>query len=100
MYYRLRQVDLNGPAAYSPVRSVAVGQAALALFPNPTTGAATLVGTAAGVVVMVFDAVGRLVLSTTADAAGNALLQLPPALAAGVYVVRAGSSSLRLTRVD
>jgi hypothetical protein len=97
VYYRLRQVDLNGMAAYSPVRAVAVGQSVLALFPNPTTGAATLIGTAPGAAVTVFDAVGRLVLSATADATGTAPLALPEGLAAGVYVVRTGTTALRLT---
>jgi hypothetical protein len=97
VYYRLRQVDLTGTFTYSPVRAVAVGTSALALFPNPTTGAATLLGTTPGAAVTVFDAVGRLVLSTTADAAGTAPLALPEDLAAGVYVVRTGATALRLT---
>jgi len=96
-YYRLRQVDLNGPFTYSPVRVVAVGPSALALFPNPTTGAATLVGTAPGAAVTVFDAVGRLALSATADAVGTTPLALPEGLAAGVYLVRTGTTALRLT---
>ena len=37
----------------------------------------------------VIDAVGRLVLNATADAAGSAALVLPNGLATGVYVVRA-----------
>jgi hypothetical protein len=97
VYYRLRQVDLNGTATYSPVRPVAVGPSVLALFPNPTTGAATLLGAAPGAAVTVFDALGRLVLSAAADAAGTAPLALPEALAAGVYVVRTGTTALRLT---
>jgi hypothetical protein len=97
VYYRLRQVDLNGTATYSPVRPVAVGASALALFPNPTTGAATLIGTVPGAAVTVFDAVGQQVLSATADAAGTAPLTLPEGLARGVYVVRTGATALHLT---
>ncbi|RZK87316.1 MAG: T9SS type A sorting domain-containing protein, partial [Hymenobacter sp.] len=97
VYYRLRQVDLNGTATYSPVRAVAVGQSALALFPNPTTGATTLLGAAPRAAVTVFDALGRLVLSATADAVGTAPLALPEGLAVGVYLVRTGTTALRLT---
>jgi hypothetical protein len=98
VYYRLRQVDLNGTANYSPVRPVAVaGQSGLTLFPNPTRAAATLLGAAPGAAVVVFDAVGRQVLATTADTAGTAPLALPPGLAVGVYVVRTGTTALRLT---
>ena len=99
VYYRLRQVDADGTATYSPVRTVAVaaGPAALALFPNPTTDrAATLTGTQPGTPVTVIDALGRLVLVAMADATGTAALALPAGLATGVYVVRVGSKALRL----
>lgn len=98
VYYRLRQVDANGTGAYSPVRTVAVPQlAGLALFPNPTRAAATLTGAAPGAAVQVFDAVGRLVVDTRADAAGTAALLLPTDVATGVYLVRTGTKALRLT---
>ena len=100
LYYRLRQVDLDGTFSYSPVRTVALTGAAtgLALFPNPAQGGAvTLTGAEAGTAVTVLDALGRPVLSAAADAAGTAALALPAGLAAGVYVVRVGSKALRLT---
>ncbi|MDO7849818.1 T9SS type A sorting domain-containing protein [Hymenobacter sp. M29] len=100
VYYRLRQVDTDGTASHSPVRTVAVparGPAGLALFPNPTRATATLTGAAPGAAVVVFDAVGRHVLDVTAAADGTATLALPFGLASGVYVVRTGSQALRLT---
>jgi hypothetical protein len=98
VYYRLRQVDADGTASYSPVRSVRVPQVAgLALFPNPTRAAATLTGATSGAPMQVFDAVGRLVVDTRADAAGAVLLTLPGGVATGVYIVRTGSKVLRLT---
>jgi hypothetical protein len=98
VYYRLRQVDVDGTSAYPPVRAVAVPQlAGLALFPNPTRAAATLTGATPGAAVQVFDAVGRLVVDTTADAAGAVLLTLPEGVATGVYIVRTGTKALRLT---
>lgn len=98
VYYRLRQVDTDGTAAYSPVRTVAVARpAGLALFPNPTHDASTLTGAQPGAAVIVLDAVGRTVASFVADARGTAALALPQPLASGVYVVRTGSSALRLT---
>ena len=45
----------------------------------------------------VFDALGRVVMSATADSTGMAALALPAGLATGVYVVRAGTQALRLT---
>ena len=98
LYYRLRQVDLGGTTAYSPMRTVRDGgPAALALFPNPAhSGAATLTGTEPGTLVRVFDALGRQVLAATADAGGTAALALPAGHATGVYVVRVGSKALCL----
>jgi hypothetical protein len=97
-YYRLRQVDVDGTFQYSPVRVVARGRApgALSIFPSPAHAAATLLGAAPGTPVQLFDTQGRLVASATADAAGQATLALPPGLAAGLYVVRAGTQSARL----
>jgi hypothetical protein len=102
LYYRLRQVDLDGTYTFSPVRIVNVSGAGasagpLTLFPNPTQGAATLSGAPAQVAVQVFDAVGRVVYTTTTAADGTASLDLPASLPAGVYVVRAGTQAARLT---
>jgi hypothetical protein len=94
LYYRLRQVDLDGTAHYSPVRSVAVASG-LSLYPNPALGGgATLSGVAPGAAVQVLDALGRVAATATADATGTAALAA--GLAPGVYVVRAGSAALRL----
>jgi hypothetical protein len=98
VYYRLRQVDADGTATYSPVRTVAVtSTAGLALFPNPTTRATTLTGAQPGAAVTVFDAVGRQVTRVVADGTGSAALLLPDGHATGVYVVRTGTTALRLT---
>ncbi|RYU72052.1 T9SS type A sorting domain-containing protein, partial [Hymenobacter persicinus] len=98
LYYRLRQVDVDGTASLSPVRVVSVAPALLSVHPNPTTGVATLTGAQPGAVVQVFDALGRPVLTASADAAGTARLTLPAGLSAGVYVVRCGSQTARLVR--
>ncbi|WP_460501963.1 T9SS type A sorting domain-containing protein, partial [Hymenobacter agri] len=98
LYYRLRQVDADGTFRYSPVRTVArpASAVALAVFPNPSRGAATLNGAVPGAVVRVFDTAGHAVFSTTADAQGNASVLPATGLAAGIYVVRTGSRSTRL----
>jgi hypothetical protein len=98
LYYRLRQVDLDGTSTYSPVRAVALASTmtGLALFPNPTTHLTTLTGTPAYAAVQVLDALGRTVLTATADGDGATPLALPPGLAPGVYVVRTGTQAVRL----
>jgi len=98
LYYRLRSVDQNGTSAYSAVQAVALtpAGAGLALFPNPAKSGTTLLGAGAGSQVQVFDAIGRIVTTATADAAGKAELTLPTGLASGVYVVRTGSQAIRL----
>ncbi|MDQ2769949.1 MAG: fibronectin type III domain-containing protein [Bacteroidota bacterium] len=101
LYYRLKQVDLDGSFSYSPVRTVALtakAEAGLALYPNPAHGgAATLTGARPGTLVTAFDTLGRPVASASADALGTAVLALPAGLPTGVYLVRAGSKALRLT---
>ena len=97
LYYRLRQVDADGTAAYSPVRTVVLrGQpGGLTLAPNPARLTA-LAGAPPLAPVTVFDAVGRLVLKATTDANGAAVLALPAYLPGGVYVVRSGVHAVRL----
>lgn len=102
-YYRLRQVDLDGKVAYSPVVSVSAAASALAAYPNPATGVVQLSGPlAAGATAQVrlLDATGRCLLRT-AGPAGQAAFTLPLAgIPAGLYLVEwaggAGLSRLRL----
>jgi VCBS repeat-containing protein len=98
IYYRLRQVDLDGTVAYSPVQTVKgdVTKPSLALVPNPTHGLSTLTGAIPGAQVQVLDAVGRLVVATSADMMGTAVLVLPMGQPTGVYMVRTGTQTLRL----
>lgn len=91
VYYRLRQVDLDGTFSYSPVRILGPATATgLAVFPNPSTGTTTLTGAAPGQPVQVLDALGRQVATALTDATGRAVLQLPSGTPGGLYVVRAG----------
>lgn len=82
----------TGPLATAPGRPAP----ALALFPNPTHGEATLTGATPNAPLTVLDALGRVRLSTVADAAGTARLALPERLPAGVYLVRSGGQVCRL----
>ena len=68
--------------------------AGLTLHPNPTHGPATLSGLAPGAAVQVFDALGRVVATATADASGTA--PVGAGLAPGVYGVRSGTATTRL----
>lgn len=105
VYYRLRQVDLNGAVAYSAVRSVAVPAAAGAsltaqAYPNPapaTSVQLALVAPAAGAATLsISDALGRpvLVRQLRLEAGANSLA-LPEAAqwASGVYVLRVAQGS-------
>ncbi|MBJ6110803.1 T9SS type A sorting domain-containing protein [Hymenobacter sp. BT523] len=112
VYYRLRQVDKDGTASYSPVRQVRVA-APLGLsaeaWPQPFGPAGTTLtlrtASAGPAALIVHDALGRLVLSRTLNLpAGSTelpLAELGP-LATGVYVLRlnqgAQHAQLKLVR--
>lgn len=68
----------------------------LSLFPNPARVTTTLTGVTPGAYLTVLDALGRVVLTATADVAGTAHLNLSPSLSAGVYVIRSGEQVRRL----
>jgi len=96
LYYRLRQVDYDGQASFSPVRTLHLGQgaASLSLYPNPGTGAATLdlrALPAGNYTVQVVAATGRLVHQATYQP-GQHPLPLD-GLAAGAYFVKVQGSS-------
>ncbi len=100
-YYRLRQLDLNGTASFSPVRTVRFGDEAPAVHltaaPNPFQERLTLTvelpanTVAAPAQLSLTDAAGRVLLqqSTPALPAGLSQLELPDLakLASGVYIV-------------
>jgi uncharacterized repeat protein (TIGR01451 family) len=93
VYYRLKQVDLDGKAAYSPVRTVSFTKAAVAslsLFPNPaqTTTSLDLRQLPAGgsYQVSLLDATGRVVRTLTLGGGQLQSLEVS-SLATGSYIV-------------
>ena len=99
VYYRLRQLDADGTATFSLVRTVAVptGRAGrLQLWPNPARGTVSVAGGAPGEVVQLLDLAGRVLLRAVLPAEGPLQLLLPAGLAPGMYVVRSGDQSRRL----
>lgn len=109
-YYRLRQLDLDGSAHYSPVVPVQLASLAaaplLTLAPNPTTGRVVVQlvqATAQAANLQVLDALGRTVYQQALPAAATQEQTLDlQALPAGVYLVRvtsaAGVATQRLVR--
>jgi hypothetical protein len=90
-YYRLRQLDYDGKATLSPVRTVRFDQPAtgVALYPNPSPGAPTLdlrALPAGAYTVQVLETTGRLVHQATYQP-GQAILPLA-GLPAGAYFVK------------
>jgi len=101
LYYRLRQTDLDGTISYSPVRTVsrvAPAAAQLLAYPNPAQHAVQvrLVG-AAGESLQLLDALGRVVLHQAAPTEGQEATLPLQHLPAGLYVLRCGTLSQRLT---
>jgi len=99
VYYRLRQVDADGKATYSPVRALTghwAGAEGLYVAPNPALiGTTAVVRGANGTRVQLVDVRGQLVASAPVLADGTAALPLV-GLAAGVYIVRCGPDNFRL----
>jgi hypothetical protein len=103
-YYRLRQIDLDGTTAYSPVVAVRAREVATVVaFPNPASSSVTLRGPLANgnaATVRLLDATGRCVARRTSPA-GQATFDLPlTGVPAGLYLVEwttgAASSHTRL----
>ncbi len=95
LYYRLRQVDLDGTVAYSPVATVAATEVELTLAPNPARESVSF-ETATPTAYGVRNALGQLVASGTTVAGPN---RLPvQALPAGVYFLELHGAAGRVVR--
>ena len=106
LYYRLRQVDVDGKEAFSPVITIAVGARAAAapqleLYPNPAPDAQAvqlhiLNLPATGGTVQTYSELGQLVSQLPVTAGTDRLLL--PALAPGLYhVVLRNAAGQKLT---
>jgi hypothetical protein len=102
IYYRLRQVDMDGTAVYSPVRTVvlATTAAAISLAPSPTSGNTdlNLMQLPAGVYqVTVLDVLGRSLLSQ--ELAAGEVYTLPiTQLPSGQYLVKVRNATFSRTK--
>jgi hypothetical protein len=98
VYYRLRQVDADGTATYSPVRGLRFGAAAVALYPTPAGATATLDLTALPAspqAVVVLDLAGRTLARYSLAGGQTHPLDLR-GLPVGVSLVRVAGYTLRL----
>ncbi len=99
VYYRLKQVDADGTATYSPVRTVNFTKSAeapaISLWPNPATASTQLdlhLLPAGTYQVRMLDATGRVVLATVLEAGLSHALDLNT-VASGTYLVQVMSQS-------
>jgi hypothetical protein len=109
VYYRLQQVDTDGTASYSPVRTVSfsagltAGAVAVGVYPNPATSqdqAVTLALTSLPTgtyEVTVLDGMGRVVRTQTVQGGQNQPLNVQQ-LPAGTYLVKVQGNALNLTQ--
>ncbi len=91
-----RFVVAFGPAASVLGTGVLTSGSALVVWPNPAHDQVQIGGTAPHAALVVMDATGRTVLLAKADATGTARLDLTR-LTKGVYIVKVGAESRRLT---
>jgi hypothetical protein len=106
--FRLKQIDHDGDAEYSPTVEIEVGvedrYTIVSPYPNPTRGAAQLqvaVAAAQRVDVTVHDALGRQVqtlLSRRLAPHRPELLRVGDALASGTYMIRISGERFQATR--
>ncbi|MBH8559265.1 T9SS type A sorting domain-containing protein [Hymenobacter negativus] len=101
-YYRLRQVDLDGSAEYSPVITVSrkASYESISLYPNPATDRLTLDLTAVAAApceVRLLSLTGQLLRHETLT--GGQLQEVSLAgIPAGLYVLKVGSAVQRIEK--
>jgi hypothetical protein len=103
LYYRLRQVDLDGTTTYSPVRAVSLAKTApeamaqMLAYPNPAHEVVRVqLPSATAEPLQLFDATGRMLRTQAAPLDGGEVVLPLTGLPAGLYVLRCGKLSQRL----
>jgi hypothetical protein len=104
-YYRLKQVDADGTAHYSPVQTLTrTAPAAITAYPNPTADQATIAWPATEAVAtrwQLTNAMGQQLHTETVSAASSFTLDLSPYHAGTYYLtVLAGDNVLGRTKVQ
>ncbi|WBA43574.1 T9SS type A sorting domain-containing protein [Hymenobacter canadensis] len=94
-YYRLRQVDTNGQASFSPVVAVAAGKE-LSLYPNPAHTELQVVAPAPEATYRVLSTIGAVMLEGKTST-GTATLNVA-ALPAGLYHLEVTTAAGRVMR--
>lgn len=101
-YYRLLQEDADGSLTYYPLLHVERGPrfhgTGGRIYPNPATAGTAVHYTPPPVptYALLHDMSGKVVLRQPAGPAIGGILELPPSLAPGAYVLRIGRESQRL----
>src|SRR5690606_28892164 len=85
IYYRLKQLDVDGRYTYSAVRSIKWEGSRIRFGPNPVVDQVTVSGLSGGEVFHLYDIAGRMVATgrATGNSAAIDMGSLPP----GVYVL-------------
>ncbi|UOQ66387.1 T9SS type A sorting domain-containing protein [Hymenobacter volaticus] len=108
VYYRLRQVDTDGTASYSPVRTVrfeaqAAVTAKLSVFPNPATSSDRVVTLDLSTLpkgtyqASLLDATGRLIGTYSVEGGVNKVVEVQT-LPTGTYLVVVRGNGLNLSQ--
>jgi glucuronoarabinoxylan endo-1,4-beta-xylanase len=100
-YYRIKQADIDGAYSYSQVKSAQfVNSPSISLYPNPVISLLTIDGNGRllnGVIIL-YDAVGRIVLQSKLAGANMMRLDLSK-LPAGLYYYRLNKSTGTFTKL-
>jgi hypothetical protein len=101
-YYRLKQVDLDGGAAYSVIRFVSISNLSFTLYPNPSYNSFTIsTSTGSFTYLKVFNSIGQLILFDDFKS-DSELLQRTFNLEdfpAGIYFVETNFGTVRFTKL-
>jgi len=92
-YYRLRQVDFDGTASYSPVQAVTwQGGAVASFYPNPSAESITFTGTDGRLHYRIYNASGQQVAVGEAESGSPVDLHAVPA---GIYLLELSNKGQR-----
>lgn len=94
-YYRLKQIDLDGTYAYSPIRSAAIDINLIQIntYPNPVVENLTIDGLKGEESIKIFNSTGRLLLDEINNRGNVKKSILMNSFADGIYIIQVTDNS-------
>lgn len=101
-FYRLKMTDINRAVNYSPIQKIFIPGTlgVVNIYPNPANRKVVITGNVSSNEISLFDLSGKLLWKKRIDSRQKAIEVDLPVLPAGIYMIKAGATTRKLSISD